>query len=318
MASLLAHITFSFLLIHHATLIPLTQVAALVVAQEYYPRERDALLLLRDSVSSTANLHSNWTGPPCTGNRTRWAGIACFNNHVVHLVLESIEMAGSLPPTFLQDVVCLSKVSFRNNLLTGPLPRLGSLVYLQFVFLSHNQFSSSIPMEYAYNIPSLERMELQENQLQGEIPPFDQLGLNVLNVSDNDLQGQIPQTQVLISMPPSSYQGNPHLCGRPLNRTCPAPHVAPSPSPADIAPVLPSPSPAPSSSNSQRRRKLKLWAILVIAIGPSLVVPFISMLFLLWYTRRRHRPRKGGGDQEYSGTCMAIYRHIITFYTHVI
>lgn len=305
MASLLALIIFSFLLIHHTTLIPLTQVAALVVAQEYYPKERDALLLLRDSVSSTANLHSNWTGPPCTGNRTRWAGIACFNNHVVHLVLESIDMAGSLPPTFLQDVVYLSKVSFRNNSLTGYLPRLGSLVYLQFVFLSHNLFSSYIPMEYAYTIPSLERMELQQNKLHGEIPPFDQPNLIVLNVSYNDLLGQIPQTPVLISMPPSAYQGNPHLCGKPLSRPCPVPYVVPSPSPTDIAPVVPSPSTAPSSSNSQQRRKLKLWVILVIAIGPSLVVPFISMLFLLWYRRRRHRPRKGGGDQD-SGTYMSI------------
>ncbi|GFZ00957.1 hypothetical protein Acr_14g0005920 [Actinidia rufa] len=109
---------------------------------DYYPGERAALLQLRETLNSTANLHAIWTGPPCHRNKSRWAGIACWNGHITHLVLDSIQLTGSLPqPTFLQNITFLSKLSSRNNSIHGPLPDLTNLAYLELVLLSQNRFS---------------------------------------------------------------------------------------------------------------------------------------------------------------------------------
>lgn len=64
--------------------------------EEYYPEERDALMLIRDSLNSSVNLHGNWTGPPCIDNRSRWIGITCSNWHVVQIVLEGDGAGGSI------------------------------------------------------------------------------------------------------------------------------------------------------------------------------------------------------------------------------
>lgn len=87
---------------------------------EFFPDERDALMQLRDLVNSTSNLHGNWTGPPCSkSNQSRWAGIACSDWHVSHLVLEGIQLTGSLPPMFLLNLTFLTKLSFRKKLADG-------------------------------------------------------------------------------------------------------------------------------------------------------------------------------------------------------
>ncbi|PQQ18251.1 hypothetical protein Pyn_13291 [Prunus yedoensis var. nudiflora] len=201
---------------------------------EYYPEEREALLKLRDSLSSNSDLHGNWTGPPCINNSSRWAGIACSNWHVVHIVLQGIQLAGSLPPcAFLHNITFLSKLCLRNNTLSGPLPNLTNLVYLEYVVLSYNRFWGSIPLEYN-KLSNLRVLELQNNYLDGHIPPFDQPTLRAFNVSYNHLEGPIPQTVVLQKFPKSSYDHNSNLCGSPLETSCPPPPpvvIAPSPSP---------------------------------------------------------------------------------------
>lgn len=104
---------------------------------EYYPEERDALLQLRDSVTSlNADLHSNWTGPPYINSDSKWVGIACSDGHVVQVVLEGVELTGYLPSTFPLNVTFLTKLSFRDNRLSGPLPNLTNLVHLEHVLLS--------------------------------------------------------------------------------------------------------------------------------------------------------------------------------------
>ncbi|KAL2461823.1 putative leucine-rich repeat receptor-like protein kinase [Abeliophyllum distichum] len=174
---------------------------------EYFPDERDALIQLRDIVNSSFNLHGNWTGPPCHKNHSRWAGIACLDWHVTHLVLEGIQLTGSLPPLFLQNITFLSKLSFRNNSLDGPLPDLTNLEHLEFVFLSQNHFSGSIPFDY---------------------------------VDLTNLEARYLKRQVLARFSKSSYDNNSNLCGWPLGRPCPilppVPSNAPTPSPPPIPP----------------------------------------------------------------------------------
>ncbi|CAI0540716.1 unnamed protein product [Linum tenue] len=241
---------------------------------DFYPEERDALLQIRDSLPSTANLHALWTGPPCRRSSSRWPGIACDNGHVVHLVLQGINLTGNLPTQFLQNITFLTKVSFVNNSLRGPLPNLTSLVRMEQVSLSFNWFTGSIPPEYAA-LPNLKILELESNSLQGTIPGFNQSGLIRFNVSYNLIGGRIPQTAALERFPRSSFDHNSQdLCGPPLD-SCPVPPPPPSP--------LHPPPPPPPSPTPWRKRKIgvNLWVIAVIALGGALLPLFIIILCLL-------------------------------------
>ncbi|XP_050377588.1 probable leucine-rich repeat receptor-like protein kinase At1g68400 [Argentina anserina] len=248
---------------------------------EFYPEEREALIKLRDSVSSnSSDLHSNWTGPPCSYiNSSTWSGISCSNWHVVHLVLEETQLAatispdGPLPPTFLQNLTLLSKLSFRNNTFSGPLPNLSNLVNLEFVDFSYNCFWGSIPFEYATDLPKLEVLELQENSLDGTIPSFDQFTLRAFNVSHNHLEGPIPNTSVLQKFPKSSYDHNANLCGSPLGISC-----------------SPSPSPHSRHKNSENDR-----LPLSLIVAAAAVVPFLVIFAFLCYYKKVH-----GKDQTTS------------------
>ncbi|KAJ6752595.1 POLLEN RECEPTOR-LIKE KINASE 4 [Salix koriyanagi] len=243
----------------------------------FFPEERDALMQIRDSVSSTLDLHGNWTGPPCNQNLGRWAGIICSNWHVVGLVLEGIQLTGSLPPTFLQNISFLANLSFRNNSIYGPLPNLSNLVSLESVFFSYNRFTGPIPSEYI-ELPNLKQLELQQNYLDGEIPPFDQPTLTFFNVSYNHLQGSIPDTGVLQRFSESSYDYNSNLCGIPLE-PCP---VLPLP------PLIPLPSPHISPPQS-KKRKLPIWIIVLVAVVSTLVALVVMFVFLRCYMKAQEK-----------------------------
>ncbi|KAL5702122.1 hypothetical protein ACHQM5_027378 [Ranunculus cassubicifolius] len=245
--------------------------------QEYYPHERDALIEFRESVRSPIiDLHSRWTGPPCTNNNANWVGIACFDGHVTRIVLDGMQLRGLLPPTFLPKITYLTKLSFRNNSLLGSLPDLSGLRNLQNVFLSQNLFSNPIPNHYI-DLPKLSLLELQENILTGAIPPFNQPTLNVFNVSHNSLDGEIPQTSTLMKFTEDSFSNNLQLCGNPLPKVCPSPNPNPPPSKPD-----------------KKKKPLNVWSIVLIAVSAALI-PFIIMLILLCYLKKLHLLR---GEEE--------------------
>lgn len=248
-----------------------------VNVNEYYPNERYALLQLRE-MDSEANLHAKWTGPPCHKNQSQWAGISCYNWHVTHLVLEGIQLKGSLPATFLQNLTYLTKLSFRNNSIYGQLPNLFNLIHLEYLFLSHNSFSGSIPEEYV-QLSRLKKLELQENVLVGSIPPFDQQSLRAFNVSYNHLSGLVPETRALISFPRSSYDHNSDLCGKIVEIPCP---------------VMP---PAPSPSNPMRhddKKGLKAYSIALIAAAAVLVPFLVILVFMCYYRKVLHGENRKG------------------------
>lgn len=243
--------------------------------KEIHPEERDALLLIRDSLNSSVNLHGNWTGPPCIDNLSRWFGITCSNWHVVHIVLEGVSLSGNLPPTFLQNITFLTQVDLRNNALFGALPNLNGLVFLEKVLLSFNHFSGSIPLEYV-ELQSLQVLELQENYLDGQVPPFDQPSLTGFNVSFNHLVGPIPETSVLQRFPKSCFDNNSDLCGKPLDNLCPAePPSAPfsAPPPAVIPPV------------EKHKKRLQVWVIALIAVAAALFL--FLMIIAFWFCKRQ-------------------------------
>ena len=250
--------------------------------EEFFPEERYALMLIRDSLNSSVNLHGNWTGPPCIDNLSRWIGITCSNWHVVQIVLEGVNLSGYLPPTFLQNITLLSQLDFRNNALFGPLPSLKNLVFLKQVLLSFNHFSGSIPLEYV-ELTSLQVLELQENYLHGQIPPFDQPSLTSFNVSYNHLSGPIPQTSVLLRFPESSYGNNSDLCGDPLDKLCPIEPPAPSPAPFSAPPPFAMP-PIPEVRPKNRYRA---WTVAVIGAAAALIL--LSLIIVIAFLFRKRQ-----------------------------
>ncbi|KAJ7970120.1 LRR receptor-like kinase [Quillaja saponaria] len=259
---------------------PISSIVLCIEIEEYYPEERNDLLQLMDYASSASDLHSNWTGPPCVNNRSRWGGIACSNWHVVHIVLEGIQLTGSLPPTFLTNITFLSKLSFRNNSVSGLLPNLTHLVHLEYVLFSYNRFSGSIPVDFI-ELPNLKVLELQENYLDGQIPPFNQSSLTSFNVSYNNLRGPIPNTSVLQRFTGSSYDHNSELCGKPLENLCPSPPPAPVFAPPPFA-IAPNP-----AADNKHKKSLQLWITALIAAAAALV-PFLVIVVFLCYYKKVH------------------------------
>ncbi|GJS76858.1 probable leucine-rich repeat receptor-like protein kinase [Tanacetum coccineum] len=246
-----------------------------VLTREFYEDERDALIPFRDSMKSGLNLHGNWTGPPCRNNLSRWVGIACTNSHITRLTLESINLTGTLPAGFLQNVTFLSKLSFQNNLLTGNLPSLTNLMYLESVFLSGNGFSGPIPLDYI-NLPKLTALELQDNEITGTIPSFDQNSLTTFNVSYNQLSGPIPDTKVLERFSVGSYDHNSGLCGRPLDIQCP---VSPPPDPS-----------------KHKKKALKVGIVVLIAVATA-IIPF-SVILLLFCCHKKNQVKEAKKEEH--------------------
>lgn len=285
--------------------------AAAAGVEEFYPGERDALIQLRDiltSSSASSNvsyLHGNWTGPPCYKNQSRWAGIGCSNSHVNSLVLEGLRLTASLPTMLLQNVTFLTKLSFRSNSLYGPLPDVSNLLDLEFLFLSDNQFSGSIPAAYA-QLPKLTTLELQQNSLRGIIPPFDQNTLTTFNVSHNQLTGPIPQTPALLRFSKSSYDFNSNLCGRPLQVQCPASPPKPPPPPPPANGLAP-----PNPPAEKRKGQLRIWSLAVIAAAAALVPLFVIICFLCCYKRIRVTKPK---SEQPGNISRIVYPCITTVY----
>ncbi|OAY77560.1 putative leucine-rich repeat receptor-like protein kinase [Ananas comosus] len=259
-----------------------------------YRNERNDLLELRDSLRSAVNLHSNWTGPPCYNSRSRWFGITCRNLSVVGIALEGIQLTGSLRPTALQNVTHLRKLSLRDNAIHGELPSLEGLIHLREVSFSGNRFSGPIPGDFT-SLARLTRLELQDNLLNGTIPPFDQQSLTEFNVSYNFLRGQLPETSVMLRFPESSFDHNSELCGKLVNNPCAVVVAPPIGRQVPPRPSRGTPSPSIRHLNKKRKKGLKLWSVALIAVGAALV-PFMALFSL--YVYKRHRKTKCDGEHS--------------------
>ncbi|KAL4625713.1 hypothetical protein ACB092_05G045500 [Castanea dentata] len=167
------------------------------------------------------------------------------------------------------DMVSALDLSFNN--LTGEIPlTLGQLSSIHAMNLSYNQLTGPIPKSFS-NLTQLESLDLSHNNLSGEIPSVltDLSFLGAFNVNHNNLSGKIPYIKQLSTFEKSSYEGNPFLCGPPLEKSC-----------TDIDESPPSPQ-IPSKANDGKWYEVDL-PVFSIIFSVSYVIFFLGVASILY------------------------------------
>eukprot|EP00257_Ricinus_communis_P015764 XP_015573735.2 receptor-like protein 15 isoform X2 [Ricinus communis] len=119
----------------------------------------------------------------------------------------------------------MSGLDLSCNHLTGEIPsELGKLSWIHALNLSHNQLTGSIPSTFS-SLSQIESLDLSFNNLSGEIPSA-LISLNflqVFSVAHNNLSGRVPEKKAQFgTFENNIYEGNPFLCGTPLEKSCSA------------------------------------------------------------------------------------------------
>jgi len=134
----------------------------------------------------------------------------------IHMVVKGHEWA------YKYILSTLTSLDLSANNLSGPIPvDMGCLKGLLSLNLSHNHLTGEIPQELG-EMENLEALDISCNQLVGRIPEtFADLDfLGYLDLSNNSLSGRIPDLPHLETFEPSSFSGNPELCGPQVHKKC--------------------------------------------------------------------------------------------------
>ncbi|XP_021822717.1 probable leucine-rich repeat receptor-like protein kinase At1g68400 [Prunus avium] len=275
-------------------------------------------LLAFKSSSDSSNKLATWNS---SSDLCTWFGVSCTRNRVSRLVLENLDLQGSLEP--LTALTQLRVLSLKRNRLSGPIPNLSNLTALKLLFLSYNDFSGDFPasvtslfrlyrLDLSYNnlsghIPStvnhlthLLTLRLEVNRFTGSISGLNLPNLQDFNVSANRLTGEIPKS--FSGFPESAFAQNPGLCGSPVlnckglvnNPTRPgsdgaiASPVMPAANPTVVASSpssLPGNSTPNKSTNTRRNgtSKISPEALIAIIVGDALVLVFVSLLLYCYF-----------------------------------
>ncbi|KAJ0239384.1 LRR receptor-like serine/threonine-protein kinase GHR1 [Hirschfeldia incana] len=129
------------------------------------------------------------------GCPSSWNGIVCNGGNVAALVLDNLGLSADADFSLFSNLTMLVKLSMANNSISGVLPsNLGDFKSLQFLDLSDNLFSSSLPEEFGRSLVSLKNLSLAGNNFSGEVPESvgGLVSLQSLDMSRNSLSGPLP------------------------------------------------------------------------------------------------------------------------------
>ncbi|KAF6160737.1 hypothetical protein GIB67_035938 [Kingdonia uniflora] len=283
--------------------------------------DAQSLLTLKSSFNPSKTLLLNWIP---RSDVCKWEGIReCLGGRVTKLVLEHLNLTGTLDEKSLNHLDQLRVLSFKGNSISGEIPNLSGLHNLKSIYLNDNRFTGGFPESLTslhrlkivvlsnnlisggipssvLNVLRLYVLWLQDNNFTGQIPPLNQPSLRFFNVSNNQLSGAIPVTPALVRFNLSSFSNNPNLCGDQVQNLCKI-----KPDNGSIA--------TPSSSSSSSSNKKKLIMIIAGSVSGLIFLLILIGLLLCWCKCCRHKPSRNesrdvrnkgieaGGEREIEG-----------------
>lgn len=215
-------------------------------------------------------------------------------------------LSGTLPAELLR-LPSLAALALANNYLAGGLPGGGLGDALEVLDLSDNYFEGSLPSDFGG--VKLRTMNVSSNRLTGDLPVMLAAVLPAnatVDLSGNNFTGAVPAAGVFGAQPAAAYEGNPRLCGPPLDRSCSIPSsLSKPPNGTDSPPAfaaIPKSSgrgvPPGDAAEGQGpggggQGKLRPAAIVAIVAGDLAGVGILFALFLYVYHVRKRRRERG-------------------------
>lgn len=128
------------------------------------------------------------------GCPSSWNGVVCNGGNVAGVVLDNLGLSADADLSVFANLTLLVKLSMANNSMTGKIPdNIGDFKKLEFLDVSNNLFSSSLPMGFG-KLESLKNLSLAGNNFSGPIPDSISglLSVQSLDLSRNSFSGSLP------------------------------------------------------------------------------------------------------------------------------